>query len=81
MTVEGLSHKLTTIELERKYLEEKVREKRESEASVQREDPYSPGEDRRFSPGIYGPGLQDEVKTLVRQREKKLRCCGSWKNN
>ncbi|NLW08637.1 MAG: AAA family ATPase [Firmicutes bacterium] len=72
MTVEGLSHKLTTIELERKYLEEKVREKRESEASVQREIRILREKIAAFPQEFMDPGLQDEVKTLVRQREEKL---------
>jgi hypothetical protein len=72
LTVEELSRQLTTIELERKYLEEKVREKRDSDESVQREIRLLQEKIGAFPQEYMDPGLQDEVKGLVRQKEEKL---------
>ena len=72
VTVEGLSRQLATIELERKYLEEKIREKRESKESVAREIRLLREKIAAFPQEFMDPGLQDEVKTLARQKEEKL---------
>ncbi|NLY89297.1 MAG: hypothetical protein GX085_06710 [Firmicutes bacterium] len=72
ITVEELSRQLAAIELERKYLEEKIREKRESEESVQREIRLLQEKIEAFPKEFMDPGLQDEVRILVQQKEEKL---------
>lgn len=71
-TVEGLSHQLATIELERKYLEEKIREERDNTESVKREIRLLREKIATFPQEFMDPGLLEQVKSLVRQKEEKF---------
>ncbi len=71
-TVGELSRQLTTVELERKYLEEKIREKRDRDESMLREIRLLREKIAAFPKEFMDPGLENEVRDLVRQKEEKI---------
>jgi hypothetical protein len=72
LTVEELSRQLTSVELERKYLEEKIREKRDRDEGMRREISLLREKIAAFPQEFMDPALENEVKVLVRQKEEKI---------
>ena len=70
--LEELSKQLTTTTLERKYIEEKIRENRENEETIRREIADLKKKVAAFPQEYLSPEFQEKIKQLAAEKEKKV---------
>lgn len=79
--LEELSQQLTDAALERKYLEEKIRENRENEGNIRREIDDLKKKTAAFPEEFLSPEFQEQVRQLAKKKEEKVALLKKWEDH